>query len=303
MQIKSLSVPFPPEWGKGDATNVYILNGQSSTFVDAGLDSPSNRKFILRALKKDVPHTVDRILVTHGHLDHFGLSAYIQHETGAEILIHEADAEALKDYGTTLYWFDDVFDLAVEGGFLKEDLISAKLQMVAAIGMMATPKDFKTFTNLELDLGEEKVVSIDLPGHTKGSVGYAVGNSIFAGDVAKEGSTLVGIFKDEIASIQKLKAFKDVYTGHGRTPIGKKDLEELEAHFISRLEEVLRAAAGGNNLKGIMESVYPTVMDTGTNFIRKIIPLRQAISYLRYLEEEGYIAKKGPCWTSFKTAL
>jgi hypothetical protein len=39
------------------------------------------------------------------------------------------------------------------------------------------------------------------------------------------------------------------------------------------------------------------------NFIRKIIPIRQIVSYLRYLEEEGYIAKNGAMWRSFMDHL
>ena len=303
MKIIPIAVPFPTEWGKGEPTNVYILEGKSCSFVDAGLDSISNRKFIRKVLKKQASRNIQRILITHGHIDHFGLSAYIQQETGAEILIHEADSEALKDYSSTLYWFDDVYELALEGGFPKEDLISAKLQMFAAIDLMVTPKDFKTFRDLEIDLGEEKLVSLDLSGHTRGSVGYAVGESVFAGDAAIEGSTIVGDFRKEISSIQRLKIFKDVYTGHGRTPIAKKDLEDLEAHFTTRLEEILRAAEGGRSLKEIMELVYPKIMGANTNFIRKITPIRQALSYLKYLEDEGYIMKKGACWTSFKTEL
>jgi hypothetical protein len=107
----------------------------------------------------------------------------------------------------------------------------------------------------------------------------------------------------EMGSIEKLKAFKEVYAGHGRTPIGPADLEALEAHIATRLEEVLRATRVGRSLKGIVNELYPLSSGVDVNFMKKILPIRQVLSYLHYLEEEGLVAKKGSLWFSFKDEL
>lgn len=304
MQIKTLAVPFPSEWGKGEATNVYRL-GDGKILVDAGLDSLSNRDFIKKALKGNslkgnASWEIEKILITHGHLDHFGLSAFIQEQTSAEIFIHEADAAVMQDYRRAMDWFDEVYYLALEGGFTHDDLRAIKIELLTAVELMKRPRDFKTFRELELDVGGSKLSILHLPGHTPGSVGYVVGDVVFSGDVAIEGSTVLGDLRSEIDSIQKLKVFREVYTGHRRAPIGISDLEALEAHIATRLDEVLAATRGGRNLKGIVYTIYPWASGSDMNFVRKLTPIRQVLSYLRYLEDEGALAKKGNLWTSFK---
>jgi glyoxylase-like metal-dependent hydrolase (beta-lactamase superfamily II) len=303
MQVSGFSVPFPSEWGRGESTNAYILKGKMTALVDAGLDSPNNREYIKGQLKKLSSWKVDLLLITHGHIDHFGLASYIQGETGAEIYIHEDDSPALKNYRKALTWLDEVYALAIEGGFSDIDLREARIRQSVALDIMGVPKDFKTFRKLELDMGDQKLSTIHLPGHTPGSVGYVLGEIVFSGDVALDGSTVVGDLRGELESIQKLKTFREVYTGHRRTPINAMDLEALEAHIAQRLEEVLRVTREGKTLREIVSAIYPASMMLEENFIRKIIPIRQVVSYLRYLEEEGYIVKNGAIWRSFKEHL
>ena len=40
--------------------------------------------------------TVKKILLTHGHFDHFGAVSAITSKTGAEVYIHPADASKLQ---------------------------------------------------------------------------------------------------------------------------------------------------------------------------------------------------------------
>jgi len=302
MIVIPITVPFPKDWGHGDGTNAYILKGDKTILIDSGLDSPDNRDYIKKTLKKLDAWKVEAILLTHGHLDHFGLGAYVQRETGAEIEIHESDASALEDYRNVMSWFDEVYELAVEGGFDEQDLRAVKMQLSMVIDMMSKPDNYGTFRELDLKIGGGALRSLHLPGHTPGSVGYVLGDSIFSGDVALDGSTNVGELKQEFASIQKLKTFKHIYTGHRRSPINAKDLEALEAHIASRLEQVLRMTKQGRTLKEIVNGIYGMTM-METSFMKKVIPIRQAVSYLRYLEEEGYLAKRGARWVSFKDHL
>jgi glyoxylase-like metal-dependent hydrolase (beta-lactamase superfamily II) len=302
MMIIPITVPFPKDWGHGDGTNAYILKGEKTILIDSGLDSPDNRGYIKKTLKQLDAWRVDTILLTHGHLDHFGLGVYVQRETGAEIKIHENDAPALRDYRNVMSWFDEVYELSVEGGFDEQDLKAVRMQLSIVVDMMGKPDNYSTFRDLDLKIGGGGLRSLHLPGHTPGSVGYILGDSVLSGDTALDGSTVVGELKHELASIQKLKTFKHVYTGHRRSPINAKDLEALEAHITSRLEQVLRITREGRTLKEIVNGIYGTAM-MESNFMRKVIPIRQAVSYLRYLEEEGYLAKRGGRWVSFKDHL
>ncbi len=299
--IIPITVQFPRDWGRGDSTHSYLLKYEKTILIDAGLDTAENRTYMKRTLKEMDAMNLEYIFVTHGHLDHFGLAGYLQRETGAEILVHEMDATALKDYRSAISWFDEVYDFAAEGGYDPQDLEKIRNKLLIAIEMMRGPDFHRSFRELRLDLDGNELRSLHLPGHTPGSVGYVFGESIFSGDVAIEGSTVVGEFRQEMDSLQKLKSFKRIFTGHRRTPLNIEDVEELERHFINRLEEVLKTVKGGMKLRDIVSSIYGEMPEE--SFIRNMIPIRQTLSYLKYLEEEGFVIKKGPFWISLKDRL
>ncbi len=296
--IFPIVLPFPKELGKGPETNAYLfMEGGRNILIDTGIDSEANRSRIREELQRRGAWGPDAILLTHGHLDHSGLAAYIQRETGSEIFIHEWDRRALEDYsGYTTEWYGDTFELALEGGFDEGSLRDGLAQLLTVARVIARPEKFRTFR--ELELGSLK--AIGLPGHTAGSVGYASGETVFAGDAAIERSTNVRVLRDEFASLQRLKVFRRLYAGHGR-PLEPTDVEALETHFLNRLEGVMRAASGGRTLKEIVESLYGG-MDLSSP-IRRMIPIRQVIAYLRYLEEEGHVVKRGRLWVSYRSSL
>ena len=76
------------------ANDVYVLDGATTTLVDAGVATDGARAD-LRAGLADYGLTfgdVDQILLTHWHYDHSGLAGEIQAESGATVRVHEADA-------------------------------------------------------------------------------------------------------------------------------------------------------------------------------------------------------------------
>jgi glyoxylase-like metal-dependent hydrolase (beta-lactamase superfamily II) len=76
------------------ANNVYVLDGATTTLVDAGVATDDTRAD-LRAGLADYGlgfGDIDQILLTHWHYDHTGLAGEIQAESGATVRVHEADA-------------------------------------------------------------------------------------------------------------------------------------------------------------------------------------------------------------------
>ncbi len=77
-------------------SNAYLIETAAGiTLVDAGM--PTSTRKVLRKLEA-IGHAGDlcQIFISHAHIDHFGAAAALRARTGARIIVHEADAEALS---------------------------------------------------------------------------------------------------------------------------------------------------------------------------------------------------------------
>ena len=83
---------------------VYVvLNAGVPTLVDTGSGYPTSNEDLLKgfdALQSEFGESlrltdIKRIIVTHGHVDHFGGVAFVQEQTGATVGIHELDRRVL----------------------------------------------------------------------------------------------------------------------------------------------------------------------------------------------------------------
>jgi len=97
-QIHLISLPLGWEL---EATQVYLVEGDPLTLIDTGVKSRAS----LAALESALDELgygvadVERVVLTHGHRDHFGLVETLR-ERGAslECWVHEADAPVVEDF-------------------------------------------------------------------------------------------------------------------------------------------------------------------------------------------------------------
>lgn len=76
--------------------NSFIVKGKKTVIVDTGYSGNAN-KIISHLQEKSIkPEDVSLIVLTHGHIDHYGSAAELRKITGAPIAAHKADAEFLK---------------------------------------------------------------------------------------------------------------------------------------------------------------------------------------------------------------
>lgn len=90
-------VAAPTGWNIGPVA-AFIFPSEPVTIVDALMDTEVSRNVIADALAESglSPSDVKRILVTHGHGDHFGSAAWIQEQSGCEVHLHPADIERMR---------------------------------------------------------------------------------------------------------------------------------------------------------------------------------------------------------------
>lgn len=100
-------VPVPvPFMEAGGPVNLFAIEdeGGGHTFFDCGVGTAEGTRVLREAcaslgvdLKK-----VNRIIVSHGHVDHYGNAQLLAEESGAPVFLHEADGEKVCGDGR---WF------------------------------------------------------------------------------------------------------------------------------------------------------------------------------------------------------
>ncbi len=76
------------------ATNCYIVGSESNKegmIIDPGDEAEAVLKNV-----KDLELDIKSIVLTHGHIDHIGALKEVKEATGAEVVIHADDAQALQ---------------------------------------------------------------------------------------------------------------------------------------------------------------------------------------------------------------
>ena len=99
LRFETIVVPTP--YAVGPA-NVYIITAPPVTLIDCGPNTAAAEQALRAGLASFhiVPEQISRVLVTHGHPDHYGLAPRLQEISGAQVLVGELDLPKLADVGT-----------------------------------------------------------------------------------------------------------------------------------------------------------------------------------------------------------
>ena len=196
------------------AVNCYLMKTPSGyILIDTGL--PKRRNDLVRELETAgcMPGDLRLIIITHGHLDHNGNTAYLRERYGAKIAMHDGDS-AMAESG-------DMFR-GVKG------FTVAVIRILLPLVGMSRYDSFRPDIILEdgHDLSEHGFDArvVHVPGHSKGSIGVlTAGGDLFCGDIlgntGKPARTTLIDDPDELdASVERLRTLeiRTVYPGHGR---------------------------------------------------------------------------------------
>ena len=257
-------------------TNTYLIGSGEVAVIDPGPDSPQHLEAMLAALGLD--DRVSAILVTHAHLDHSGLAARLQQETGAPIYAagtatdgRSPTMQALADSG--LIGGGEGLDMA----FVPDHRL-AHGQVVAG----------RTW---ELE-------AIATPGHLGSHMAFRFEDVVFSGDHVMGWSTTIvsppdGDMGAYMASLERLaRVDARLYLpGHGpeiETPSTR--VSELVQHRRARESAILNVLrAGPATAVDVAAAVY-------TDVAPELVPAatRNVLAHLIDLCEKGLGACEGP---------
>ncbi|MBN1255183.1 MAG: MBL fold metallo-hydrolase [Deltaproteobacteria bacterium] len=186
--------------------NCYIV-GCERTKQAAVIDPGGDVDQILMALAKDELRLV-YIINTHGHFDHTGGNKALKDATGAELLIHRADAPDITHQAAS----------------------------AAAMGLRgledSPPPDRLLEDGDIITVGDISLKVLHTPGHSSGGISLAtdgvvfVGDALFAGSIGRTdfpGGDYDGLIEGVRKKIFTLGDDVVVYPGHGpQTTVGQE---------------------------------------------------------------------------------
>jgi glyoxylase-like metal-dependent hydrolase (beta-lactamase superfamily II) len=194
--------------------NCYILADEKTkeaVVIDPGDDAEDILKII-----REKGLTIKYIVNTHAHFDHVGANAKLKEATGAEILLHEADAA----------------------------LLSSTTGQARMFGMKAPhspPADRYIRDGDVITAGEVSLTVLYTPGHSSGGISLLEDDMVFTGDALFAGSigrtdlaggdlmTLIGSIKTKLLDLPDETR---VFPGHG--PASTIGEEKKENPFLSQ---------------------------------------------------------------------
>jgi glyoxylase-like metal-dependent hydrolase (beta-lactamase superfamily II) len=199
-------------------------DGTELTLIDAGdIDSAAAIEDAIRTLGLD-PAGIRRIVITHGHRDHYGAAQELADRHGAEIIAHALDAPVVRG----------------ERPVPEPDLLDWELPLWEH--GLTVPEAPPTRVDREVTGGEvlpfgDGARVVHAPGHTAGSIAIhlPLHGVLFTGDtVASVERVMLGVFNvdraEAAATFRRLAALapRTVCVGHG-DPLTENAAAEMAA--------------------------------------------------------------------------
>ena len=157
--------------------------------IDTGSGSDESNRCLQEGFERiqteeglaSVMDSLDTILITHGHIDHFGGLAYLLENTNAQVGVHELDLRNLTNYEERII----VSERRLRAFLIEAGVDEEKCEQIVRVYMInkalakSVPVDF-TYNAIEMQFGRFEFLHV--PGHSAGHVVIRLDNYIFCGD-------------------------------------------------------------------------------------------------------------------------
>ena len=297
-----LPIPFPIK-----TTNVFFVEDPPRTLIDTGIKTESSFETLKEGLEAIGfgLNAIERILITHGHIDHYGQAKRLSSLSGAPIYLHS------KEYGTvrsTVHSLGFLKSILLRNGAPKP-LVDEAIYYIESAQTLADPLEDAFFLNDGDPISFRTMTwrTIHCPGHSPGLICFYWPEKriLFTGDhLLKEitpnpilnvpeypSSPRFQSLKEYLNSLKKIEqlGISLVLPGHGEEVQDAKGLiQKVFAHHQKRMDLVLTLLTKG------AKTPYEIAMDLfpGVPTFEVFLGISEAVGHLEILREKGSVRVK-----------
>jgi glyoxylase-like metal-dependent hydrolase (beta-lactamase superfamily II) len=287
--------------------------GDSNAHLETGFEQAS-RAAGRTICVEDLTH----ILITHGHIDHFGGLVFLRERTNALIGIHELDLGILTNYEERVTIAENRLKAYLVEAGVHEDQREVILNMYRVNKMLShsVRVDF-TYEATGMRLGSFEMLHV--PGHCAGHVVIRLHNLLFSGDhvlgkitphQSPERLTLsmgLGHFLDSLALLEKWAGTPSLTLAGHDDPIPDLPgrLAEIRRGHADRLNLTLEFLSEAHTIAEVSEMLFGSV-----NGYNTLLAIEEAGAHVEYLHQRGLLrivnvdeleSNEGPVVTRYRS--
>lgn len=293
---------LPVEAFSDHVTNCYLVLDDKITLIDTGSgmdDSNQNLAECFENLQSEFGEKiglkdVERVIVTHGHIDHFGGVNFVVEQSDAELGIHELDANVIQHFRERLLGTSTALRHFLNRSGMSADRVDALLQMNkwSKDTFQARKVDF-TFD--EGPVEGSSLVAHHAPGHCPGQVCMQLDDILFTADhvlsrVTPNQSpesitryTGVGHYIESLRKIRKLEGVRVALAGHELEMDGWQErIDDTIGFHDDRLEKTFNLLEEPKAMADVSEGLFGKQMN-----YHILLAMLETGAHLEYLYERG----------------
>lgn len=286
----------------------YVLLGAGvPTLIDTGSGYGSSNEQLLagiRALKTDfsepiTERDIQRIFISHGHIDHFGGVAFMVEQTGAAVGVHEIDRRILTSYEERVIVATKDLRVYLERAGVSESLLPKVIEMYGFSKKHV--KSVKVSINLTEETPIDGMTFIHTPGHCPGQVCIRVGDVLLAADHILARTTPhqspesitrytgLGHYLESLQKVSRLDGIRLSLGGHEEpvTDVYERIIGIRASHQrkLDRVIDAIKVADKPITISDISKHMYPD--KHGYDIL---LALEEVGAHVEYLYEHGHLA-------------